>query len=120
MRLPADLRENLQFATKIGGFLRKSALWVLSFSLSLSLSLGLSPQSCPDFKAHSKHHVGVTFPNPLVFRSIFDSMKRGRTLKGSYSPSGRPSHLLETPFSEPLLRTLLRAFCTVNPQQPPV
>ena len=32
----------------------------------------------------------------------------GRTPKGSYSPRGRSRHLLQTPFSEPLLRTLLR------------
>ena len=32
----------------------------------------------------------------------------GRTPKGAYSPRGRTRHLLETPFSEPLLRTLLR------------
>ena len=32
----------------------------------------------------------------------------GRTPKGAYSTRGRSRHLLETPFSEPLLRTLLR------------
>ena len=32
----------------------------------------------------------------------------GRTPKGSYAQRGRARHLLETPFSEPLLRTLLR------------
>ena len=32
----------------------------------------------------------------------------GRTPKGAYSPRGRSRHLLETPFSEPHLRTLLR------------
>ena len=32
----------------------------------------------------------------------------GRTPKGAYSRRGRSRHLLETPFSEPLLRTLLR------------
>ena len=32
----------------------------------------------------------------------------GRTPKGAYSSRGRSRHLLETPFSAPLLRTLLR------------
>ena len=36
------------------------------------------------------------------------SPKLGRTPKGSCSPRGCSRHLLETPFSEPLLRTLLR------------
>ena len=35
-------------------------------------------------------------------------VKIGRTPKGAYSTRGRSRHLLETPFSEPLLRTLLR------------
>ena len=48
----------------------------------------------------------------------------GRTPKGSYSPRGRSRHLLETPFSEPLLRTLLRTlfYCKnhrkTTPQNP--
>ena len=40
----------------------------------------------------------------------------GRTPKGAHSTRGRSRHLLETPFSEPLLRTLLRTlFFTVKP-----
>ena len=39
-----------------------------------------------------------------------------RTPKGAYSPRERSGHLLETPFSEPLLSTLLRnPFFTVKP-----
>ena len=45
----------------------------------------------------------------------------GRTPKGSYSPRGRSRHLLETPFSEPLLRTLLRTllYCKTHRKRPP-
>ena len=60
----------------------------------------------------------------LIFRSWYAGMQWdlaagmqliggewwGRTPKGSYSPKGRSRHLLETAFSEPLLRTLLRTF----------
>ena len=44
----------------------------------------------------------------------------GRTPEGSYSPSGSSRHLLETPFSEPLLRTLLRSrsYCKTLRTQP--
>ena len=38
----------------------------------------------------------------------------GHTPKGAYSPRGRCSHLLETPFSAPLLRTLLRTLFIVK------
>ena len=37
-----------------------------------------------------------------------------RTPKGAYLTRGRSRHLLETPFSEALLRTLLRTFFTVR------
>ena len=44
----------------------------------------------------------------------------GRTPKGAYSTSGRTRHLLETPFSEPLLRTLLRTlfYCKTHRRPP--
>ena len=44
----------------------------------------------------------------------------GRTPKGSFSPRGRTRHLLETPFSEPLLRTLLRTLshCKTHSRPP--
>ena len=44
----------------------------------------------------------------------------GRTPKGAYSTRGRSRHLLETPFSEPLLRTLLRTlfFCKTHRRPP--
>ena len=48
-------------------------------------------------------------------------LKIGRTPKGAYSPRGRGSrHLLETPFSEPLLRTLLRTlfYCKTHSRPP--
>ena len=38
----------------------------------------------------------------------------GHTPKGSYSPRGHSGHLLEIPFHEPLLRTLLRTFFTAK------
>ena len=43
----------------------------------------------------------------------------GRTPKRAYSTRGRSRHLLETPFSEPLLRTLLRTLFTVKPTADP-
>ena len=44
----------------------------------------------------------------------------GRTPKRAYSPRGRSRHLLETPFSEPLLRTLLRTlfYCKTHSKPP--
>ena len=44
----------------------------------------------------------------------------GRTPKGAYSTRGRSRHLLETPFSEPLLRTLLRTlfYCKTHIRPP--
>ena len=44
----------------------------------------------------------------------------GRTPKGAYSTRGRSRHLLETPFSEPLLRTLLRTlfYCKTHRRPP--
>ena len=44
----------------------------------------------------------------------------GRTPKGAYSPTGRSRYLLETPFSEPLLRTLLRTlfYCKTHSRPP--
>ena len=44
----------------------------------------------------------------------------GRTPKGAYSTRGRSRHLLETPFSEPLLRTLLRtlSYCKTHRRPP--
>ena len=44
----------------------------------------------------------------------------GRTPKGAYSSRGRSRHLLETAFSEPLLRTLLRTLFTVKPLAGPL
>ena len=43
-----------------------------------------------------------------VFPPLFSTPPLGSTPKGSYSSKGRSRHLLETPFSETLLRTLLR------------
>ena len=45
---------------------------------------------------------------PFSRKQSMKNPQLGRTPKGSYSPRGRSRHLLETPFSEPLLRTLLR------------
>ena len=44
----------------------------------------------------------------------------GRTPKGAYSSRGRSRHLLETAFSEPLLRTLLRTllYCKTHSRPP--
>ena len=44
----------------------------------------------------------------------------GRTPKGAYSTRGRSRHLLETAFSEPLLRTLLRThfYCKTHRRPP--
>ena len=58
------------------------------------------------FKGRSKEH-GKT---PTI----------GCTPKGSYSPRGRPGHLLETPFSEPLLRILPRTIFTIKPIASPL
>ena len=50
----------------------------------------------------------------------FRNAELGRTTKGAYSPRGRSRHLLETPFSEPLLRTLLRtlSYCKSHSTPP--
>ena len=53
-----------------------------------------------------------------LFRS--GKSKLGCTPKGSYSPRGHSRHLLETSFSEPLLRTLLgtRSYCETKSKPP--
>ena len=66
-------------------------------------------------------------PHPLNFggdnfiTNILGAAPRiGRTPKGAYSTRGRSRHLLETPFSEPLLRTLLRTlfYCKTHSRPP--
>ena len=47
--------------------------------------------------------------------SEFPALRVGRTPQGAYSTRGRSRYLLGTPFSEPLLRTLLRTLFTVKP-----
>ena len=47
------------------------------------------------------------------------SEKQPGTPKGSYSPRGRSRHLLETPFSENLLRTLLRTLFNCKTHRTP-
>ena len=54
-----------------------------------------------------------------VFRKSRDLSWLARTPKGAYSPRGRSRHLLETPFSEPLLRILLRTPFTVKTHRRP-
>ena len=56
----------------------------------------------------------------FVFFSFFLLVSLGRTPKGAYSTRGRSRHLLETPFSEPLLRTLLRTpfYCKTHRRPP--
>ena len=44
----------------------------------------------------------------------------GNTPKGAYSSRGRSRHLLATPFSEPLLRTLLRTLFHCKPHSSPL
>ena len=50
----------------------------------------------------------------------FSGPSIGRTPKGAYSTRGRSRHLLETAFSEPLLRTLLRTLfpCKTHSRPP--
>ena len=62
----------------------------------------------------------------LVFLVVFLAFSRkrtrkvGRTPQGTYSSRGRSRHLLETAFSEPLLRTLLRTlfYCKTHSRPP--
>ena len=62
--------------------------------------------------------VPLTF-GPAFVRALSLSIL-GRTPKGAYSTRGRSRHLLETPFSEPLLRTLLRTlfYCKTHRRPP--
>ena len=52
--------------------------------------------------------------------STSEETSLGCTPKGAYSTRGRSRHLLETPFSEPLLRTLLRTlfYCKTHIRPP--
>ena len=91
--------------------------WVQSFLQEIRLHRG------PDFRAEKKtQNLGDRYDwttisivrwnlRPVIFgveNRVLSHL--GRTPKGAYSPRGRSRHLLETPFSEPLLRTLLRIF----------
>ena len=66
------------------------------------------------------------FPMPSfgISESVFPILGHpylGRTPKEAYSTRGRSRHLLETSFSEPLLRTLLRTlfYCKTHRKRPP-
>ena len=56
----------------------------------------------------------------LSITCIRSMLSIGRTPKGAYSTRGRSWHLLETPFSEPLLRTLLKPlfYCKTHRRPP--
>ena len=56
----------------------------------------------------------------LSFVFLLNGSKIGRTPKGAYSTRGHSRHLLETAFSEPLLRTLLRTlfYCKTHRRPP--
>ena len=58
---------------------------------------------------------------PLTTKTLPNYFRKlGHTPKGAYSPRGGSRHLLETPFSEPLQRTLLRTlFCCKTHSRPP-
>ena len=91
----------------------------------------VSPE-CPDTFLTPRGHSRDTFwtlrsPGPEgTSRHSVDTpsdtphFKLGRTPKGAYSSRGRSRHLLETPFSEPLLRTLLRTpfYCKTHSRPP--
>ena len=50
-----------------------------------------------------------------LLHPFLETISIGRTPKGAYSSRGRSRHLLETAFSEPLLRALLRTLFSVKP-----
>ena len=63
---------------------------------------------------------GEKTPTPSFPVSPYPLNLVGHTPKGAYSSRVRSRHLLETAFSEPLLRTLLRTlFCCKNHSRPP-
>ena len=73
-------------------------------------SFSLRPEKFPP-KRFSFGGGRIRFFSSLKMEDLFATgAQRGffsvRTPKGAYSTRGRSRHLLETPFSEPLLRTL--------------
>ena len=66
----------------------------------LKFVLSAPPGNLWTFFDISRHFSDILSAFPFFFL--------GCTLKGAYSSRGRSGHLLETAFSEPLLRTLLR------------
>ena len=74
---------------------------------------------------HGFQMLGLHFSNLLGTRfaqlELQEQIILGRTPKRAYSSRARSRHLLETPFSEPLLRTLLRTLfhCKTHRKRPP-
>ena len=82
-----------------------------------------------DFSGEQNCPKKLSYPKWKVKRSIWKTPQNvprsswkfiGRTPKGAYSSRGRSRHLLETAFSEPLLRTLLRTlfYCKTHSRPP--
>ena len=72
------------------------------------------------YQGHRGLGVGVSSSEEGVFWKRGQSSLLARTLEGAYSARGRSRHLLETAFSEPLLRTLLRTlfYCKTHSRPP--
>ena len=78
------------------------------------------PESVPGPLRTWDTHPGHNPSDTSIFRDTPSKTSVGHTPKGSHSPRGRSRHLLETPFSEPLLRALLRTllYCKTHSRPP--
>ena len=94
----------------------KQLKWLKSNSPNW-LFLGLAGSVTPRWQKRS-HFWWVI--SKVVLCHFWVTFRLGRTPKGAYSSRGRSRHLLETTFSEPLLRTLLRTlfYCKTHSRPP--
>ena len=93
--------------------LRDSPSWDFQFKTDPPLP---APRVPPSLPPEEKYKISET-SGYLYFIPL---QVIGRTPKGAYSTRGRARHLLETHFSEPLLRTLLRTlfYCKTHRRPP--
>ena len=94
-------------------------LWTHECMISIQYWAGVGrahrESACPPSNSTGLKLVSRKSPFGFIYVSFL-----GRTPKGAYSTRGRSRHLLETPFSEPLLRTLLKTpfYCKTHRRPP--
>ena len=88
--------------------------------LLVKMTSALQKSECCSATSAVQHSKNCSATSVFACRMLQGWGLEGRTPKGTYSPRGCSRHLLEIPFSEPLLRTLLRTlfYCKTHSRPP--